>query len=557
MFVTIRKHQTWLWGLIIAAVIVSFVIYFTPTGSRSDRSGGRREAFGSMDGRTIDRNQYLEAYMDVQLWFFMRYGTWPERAETRKFGFSVERETRSRLVLLARLKELGIQADEGAMAQWILERFADPKQPNAAKANYEAFVGRELPRHGAREVDFQRFVQHEIGIMHLASVAGVPGKLVTPREAAHLYRQEHESVEVEVAMFVATNFLSNVTVEPGALAQFYTNRASIYRIPERVQVNFVKFDATNYQAAAEEYLKKLTNLSAEIDREYLARGPNFYRDTNDQVMPEAAAKARIRQQVRERQSLLLARKDAAGFANDLDKIKPVKAENLGNLAAAKNLAVTLSEPFGEFDGPRRVRTKLPLGEMAFKLTPEEPFTSVVPGEDGVYLLALKQRFPSELPALESIRSRVTDEFTRDQALRLARQAGTNFLNQATNALGQGKAFAAICAEAKVPMISVPRFNGRTVELQGLDPRLQVSQLKSVVAGVAVGRVGDLATTRDGGVVVYVKTRLPVPDKEVKDELPKFLAGLRQSQQYEAFNQWFSHQIEASKISVGIGKQEED
>ena len=62
MFTTIRKHQTWLWGFIIAAVIVSFVIYFTPTSRRPDRSGLRGAHFGSIHGRPIGHKEYSQAY---------------------------------------------------------------------------------------------------------------------------------------------------------------------------------------------------------------------------------------------------------------------------------------------------------------------------------------------------------------------------------------------------------------------------------------------------------------------------------------------------------------
>ena len=56
MFGTIRKHQTWLWGIIIVGTVVSFVIYFSPN-ARFGMSGGRRNSIGSVDGQSITPQQ--------------------------------------------------------------------------------------------------------------------------------------------------------------------------------------------------------------------------------------------------------------------------------------------------------------------------------------------------------------------------------------------------------------------------------------------------------------------------------------------------------------------
>ncbi len=555
MFATIRKHQTWLWAVIIAGVIISFVVYFTPTVGNGDRGGGRRYAFGTIHGREINRKEYVQAYNEVKLGFFLRYGNWPDTAEARRFGFSLERETSNRLVLLDAMRELEIPVDETAVANWITERFSDPKHPGSAKANYDSFVKFELPRQGLQDSDLHRFVQHEVAVMHLVAVAGSPGRLVTPREAAMLYGQEHEQVECEAALFSVTNYLASVQVDPAELARFYTNRQSVYRVPEKVQVHYLKFEMTNYLAQAEEFLAKQTNLSTEIDRRYLASGPNYFTDTNGQVMPPDAAKSRIRQQLRDAQAILAARKEAARFATNLAAMQPVKAENLANLAASKGMTALLSDPFSEMEGPRRMRVRANFTETAFKLTPEEPFSSPLPAEDGVYLIALKQKFPSEVPSLENLQLRVTEDYRQDQALQMARKAAEEFHAKATNGLAQGKTFTALCEEAKVTPLALPKFSATTGSLPDLDRRLDLSQLRNAASGVAAGRVSATSRSRDGAFVLYVKARTPVPDADLKAGLPKFLAGLRQSQQFDAFNQWFRKQVEASHIDTIAGKDE--
>jgi hypothetical protein len=520
-----------------------------------DRGGGRRYAFGTIHGREISRKEYVQAYNEVKLGFFLRYGTWPESAEARKFGFSLERETSNRLVLLDAMSKLDIPVDEAAVANWIAERFSDPKHPGSAKANYDSFVKHELPRQGLLDSDLHRFVQHEVAVMHLVAVAGSPGRLVTPREAAMLFGQENEQVESEAVLFSASNHLASVQIDPEALARFYTNRQSVYRVPEKVQVHYLKFEMTNYLAQAEDLLTKRTNLNLEIDQRYLASGPNFFTDTNGQVMPADAAKARIRQQVRDAQAILVARKEAAKFATELAAMTPVKPENLANLAATKGLTALLSDPFSEMEGPRRLRVRANFTETAFKLTPQEPFSSPLPGEDGVYLIALKQKFPSEVPSLENLKLRVTEDFRQDQALQLTRKTAEEFYGKATNGLAQGKSFSAICEEAKVTPVPVPKFSATTTSLPDMDRRLDFSQIRSAASGVATGHLSEIMRSRDGAFVLHVKARTPMGESDLKAGLPKFLAGLRQSQQFDAFNQWFRKQVEASRIDTLQGKGE--
>jgi uncharacterized membrane protein YdjX (TVP38/TMEM64 family) len=53
MFGTIRKHQTWLWMVIIVFTIIAFVIFFTP-GGQNPLAGGGGANYGLVNGKIID-----------------------------------------------------------------------------------------------------------------------------------------------------------------------------------------------------------------------------------------------------------------------------------------------------------------------------------------------------------------------------------------------------------------------------------------------------------------------------------------------------------------------
>ena len=76
MFGTIRRHKTWLWLIIIAATIVSFVAFFTPTDQGSAGRAARDEYVSPqngkivlLNGRPIKRRQFIDSYQEARLRF--------------------------------------------------------------------------------------------------------------------------------------------------------------------------------------------------------------------------------------------------------------------------------------------------------------------------------------------------------------------------------------------------------------------------------------------------------------------------------------------------------
>ena len=70
MIGTIRRHQKWLWGVIIAATISTFVVYLNPTTKYGGGgSGGSAPAvdLGSINGEPITLDQLQAAEREAAL----------------------------------------------------------------------------------------------------------------------------------------------------------------------------------------------------------------------------------------------------------------------------------------------------------------------------------------------------------------------------------------------------------------------------------------------------------------------------------------------------------
>ncbi len=561
MFTQIRKHQKTLWIFISSMVIISFVWYFNPNQRWSRRGGGGGgygdDRVGMINGEPIHQAEYIEARREAFLHYLFTYGEPPKENEMARQ--MITREIHNRIFLSHKIKDLDIQVDDKAVVDWITTAFQDRETKQYHHEYYQRFL-QNMQQYRIKEADFQRYARHQVAIQHLAAIAGASGKLVTPQEAEQTYREEHEKADTKVALFSLSNYVANVQVTDDAIAKFYTNRQSAYRLPERLQLSYVEFPATNYLAKADERLTAETNLNQRIDGVYLQRGPSFYTDASGQPLTADAAKARIRDDMRKEVALTEARKDAFAFANALAEV-PAKtnsvnpAEALESLAAAKGLKAEVTEPFTQMSGPRNLNLPEQFSRMAFRLTPEEPIVSEpVQGEDAFYVVSYKQKVASELPALDTIKDRVIADFKRAESMKLTRDAANAFLNSVTNSPAKGEEFAKLATQNGVSFVDLAPFSRdprSTVE--GLPPQVNSSSLRSTAFELSEGQTSSYMPGSEGGYIVYVEKFLPASDDEVKKEVPAFLDELRRRNASEAFNDWFAHEVQLSKLQLAGDK----
>jgi hypothetical protein len=87
MFATIRKHQKWLWMIVIVLVIIAFVVLMDPTYSvTGGRIGGEGGSFGTINSRPIPREELLDTYAEVRLRYRLLTDQWPEEDKPAECG---------------------------------------------------------------------------------------------------------------------------------------------------------------------------------------------------------------------------------------------------------------------------------------------------------------------------------------------------------------------------------------------------------------------------------------------------------------------------------------
>jgi hypothetical protein len=560
MIGTIRRHQQWVWGVVIAAMCVSLLFW---TGARNSGGGGggfrdsSNPNLGSINGEPITREQLSDALKEARLFYYFQNGTWPDSPDLVKQTRAIAERG---LVIQSLLKDYKIIATTDAAARFLNQTiFHVPAGQSMQMDRLKDWERNELYGKGGLTMDdMDRFARHQAGQESLVSLFGMSGKLITPKEAEFFYRRRNEPMATEMASFPTTNFYSATPPTEAELQDYFTKNEAVYRLPDRVQINYVAFEPTNYLTNADKLLG--TNVDERVAEIYHQQGPDAFKDESNKPMLEPEAEAKIKKQMRLIAAYQEAKKAAGEFLGALseghDDAHPFATTDLGKLAKARNLVCKTTEPFDQKNGckdlalpPKSTRILFSLrdyapGDPDATNDPEKTMlypSSPLIGESNIYVAGLQKQWPSQLQPLAAVRDQVVKDYRTTQALALAKEVAESFAGAVQVGLAEGKSFDAVCKVQNVKPVSLPPF---TLESTNLPPGLDEAtfrHLQEVAFTVPTEKSSRYTPTADGGFVVYVKARLPVDEARMKEELPVFLANMRQQRQAAAFYDWLNRQ----------------
>jgi len=93
-------------------------------------------------------------------------------------------------------------------------------------------------------------------------------------------------------------------------------------------------------------------------------------------------------------------------------------------------------------------------------------------------------------------------------------------------------------------------------LHEVDDHIRAYQLKDLSFSTPVGKASDFKDTQEGGVVLYVKARLPLDQAKMQAELPHFVTYVRSRRTEEAFEAWFRKEAEKGLRDTPLGRPQQ-
>ncbi|MEY4917383.1 MAG: Peptidyl-prolyl cis-trans isomerase [Verrucomicrobiota bacterium] len=541
MIGSIRKHSKWLWWVIAGLTIISFVVFMGSGPSKNSR-GGREAGYGTIYGHEIKGDEVAQAKSDYFIYFLISNGEWPDK-NRNVTTLQIEQQIYLNLLLTQKAKSLGIAVPDEAVTDAASQMLRAPALTRALGTSgqpvpMDKFVENILKPKGLTAVDFQSAVRSQLTIEQLRMALGLSGSLVTPQEAGALYDRERSEVSASAVFFSVSNHLAQVSTTPAEVGQFFTNNMAYYRLPERLQVNYVWFNVTNFLAASKAEWAK-TNLEVTVDNVY-----RQYGTTEFKAATAEESKAKIREFLIQRRALNLAAEQATEFVKVLWATEPVKPENILALAKAKNLNVKTSLPFSAEGSIAEFANAPAVEREAVKLNAESPFTGAIAGEDGIYVAGIANQLPSSIPSLAEIGGRVALDLRGQQAHALATKAGTNFYFNTAVQIAAGKTFAQAAVSAGQTPVLLSPFSLSSSEVPEAGDRVDIRALKQVAFATPVGGLSRFMPTQDGGFVLHVEKISPADPAKKALEMPAVLSQIRRGRENEAFNIWVN--TEASR-----------
>jgi hypothetical protein len=565
MIGTIRKHQNWLWAIIIAATIISFVYLLSPS---TKNGGGGFDMpdvnLGSVFGEPVTRDQYQAAMQEAKIFYRLNSGQWPTGSDDKK---NLENIIQQRLLLQAELDQYHINPTTESTARFI-RQFIGIKPGDVVPADK---IMETLDKIGAEgglsREDFVRFARHQVGQEYLMSLVGLSGRLVTPQEAEVFFRRENTPMQTELVKFPAENYESAVTIGGTNLEDFYTKNEAAYRVPEKIQVNYIAFTTKDYMAAAEKTLG--TNLNDRVDQAYMQEGAAAFKDETGAQMKPEAAKAKVKKELLDYAALSEAGKAAKAFLNDLAQghgdDHPFTQDDIFKLAKARNLTVKTSAPFDQKTGPSDLDLAPKFVHVLFELRADDPddkehselYAPLVGGTNAVYVIGLDKRIPSRVQTLAEVRSRVETDYKRAMALEMAKAAGKRFESALEAGLSSGKTFDTMCAAQFVHPQQLGAFSLSSTNVPGLTNRVDAGQVMEIASRMHAGQVSPFIPTQTGGFILYYKGDLPVDASLLRSDLPEYTTKMRDKLQIAAYSQWFNkeyqlHFVPPPNFKTGAG-----
>ena len=534
MFGTIRKHQTWLLWVIAILTIVSFLIFMGQGGAKY---GGNGNGFGIIYGKPVTADEYEAAKRDFFLKYWSQTGEFPDR--NPNFSHTeIDKGIYQHLLIQAKAKELGIQVDqqaEVAQADIFLTTIGQGKS-----VRLQDIYDRYLKSEGLTLDDFEHFIGAQVMQEEMIQALGLSGALVLPQEASQLYDRQYQEYSAQAVFFSASNYLSQVTVTPSAVSQFYTNYLAEYRLPDRLQVSYVKYDLSNYMAAAEQKLGK-TNIEAQANAIFAEKGLEAVPGAKS---PEDA-KARIRDAILRQAAAKAATDEAMQLVTPLFAMEPISPDNLATLAKKDGLTVHTTAPFSEMEGPLEFNAPSDLVKAMFTLNQDSPFIQKpVALMDGVYIIGLSKVIPSTIQPLSEIHDRVVEDFKNTEAAAKARAAGSNFFYTASMQMATGKTLAQAAIAAGQTPVALKPFSLSSKEIPEADGHADYREVLQTAFSTPVGHLSPFEATADGGFMLFVQSMLPVDQATKNADFPRFLAEMRRNRENEAFYAWL--QVEANR-----------
>lgn len=514
-----KKKESLIIKFVFTIIVLSFVgTIFLVWGQGSDGIGGGKGAYAAkVDGTRISIQDYQNAYGRIKDMYQQIYGqSIPLEMEKMLNLKKVALDGLiDNLLAMKEAKSLGIKVSKDDVSDSIASM---PVFQRNGKFDFDQYQQVLRSNHMTAK-DFEEGQKAEVLLKKVRQ--SVRDKaVVTDADALARYKKENDRLELEYVAYAPSDVAAEVKLSEADLNGYLQQNSNAFKTAEKVAISYILLDPSSMAA-------KTTVTEDEIQSFYQKNIDRW--QGKDGIQPLADVKEKVKADaLRQKVGKLV-------FEQAADALyKNIKSGDLNLIAGVLKQKIH-ETPLFTADAPAPgLAGETELIKKAFELKQGE-LGGPVEAAKGIYILKVRERKESAVPALSAIRGAVEAKAKSSRAIELAREkaddavkrlsAKATINTQSTGSFG-------FSAKGEIPKI------GASPEIVEAAFKLSAGQ-----APAAPFKVGNR------WYAVRVKSRTEAPKAQfdtTKEELKKKMLPQKQE---EALAQWAKGLREKAKIEI--------
>ena len=490
------------WWIIGGIVIVTFVGWFSPRGGCEPlpKSG----EIGTLHGVPVTQAELQQARFNTYLGILLMVGH--QIPMTEEFDAELQDQAWKRVAALREAQALGITASEDEVLDVLQHDKEFSVNGVFSKERYAQFVRSVLGALNATVGQFENQLAENIVLQKLQNVTA-SAAWVSPADMSRIVARYADSFAIQYVTLSSNAVAGALTLPEADVQAFFDAHTNLFEIPERVDVQYVQYKASDYLAHA-------TTDGQAVEEYYDMHSEEFTKvDTNDvkTVTPLDDVRGSISNKLVNLAALELARNAASDFVVALAPARDGSATPFPALAAATGLTLRTTGLFDARTGPANMKVSHAFVEAAFRLrpNPDEYFSDAVVESNMVYVLGLLTNTESRIPEFAEVKDKVLPfAVAKARQDKLVKMAG-ELHDRLAAALKTGKTFkqAAQAESLNVATSGVFSATSAPEELSGGEVLEDITMRDS-------GELSAVLPSTNGLMIAYIAERKPASEDEI-------------------------------------------
>ena len=478
------------WGIFAVIVGGSFAFggLISKWGRKSEIKNNQGAA-GELFGEKIDSREFFQAkYFEMGL--RNDAGLTPEQNEI------LRDRTWKRLAAIKSAENIGLSVSDGEVGMTIQQ---DPTFHENGVFNKDKYVSLISSQLRVPISTFEDYMRQELLIRKIMQVMQSMA-WVSPSELTKRLDDVSDIFIVETATITTNQLTKTVEVSAEDIKSFFTDNDELFRTPEKVSVNYIAVAISNHLDSVE--------VTDEMISEYYDKNLDAYVSTNALEEPTPLA------EVREDIVVILSNKEAGFLANDaatdivmaMAPGRYTEGIRMEKVAENKKLTIQTTDLFSAYEPVAGIDAGEKFNQVAFKLDkddPESSFSDPITGKDYIYVIAIKERVESVVPAFDEVQEKVIIAATAAAKEEAVANKAKEIHDAVQTELNSGATFTATMQKYNVNVSTSETFS---VYESSQENSAIAPQLIQHIMSLPQGNITEPVQTMLGTTIAYVANR---------------------------------------------------